>query len=618
MPAWSLLGFNTDIIRPLLFGGLAGVLVLVLLHTRQHRRTLPLAFVGACILSLALHWSFIHSYPATNDEGSILADVLISRQGLWPFKDAGGAKGPLALLILAPFVLAAKDPLLAGRILVSVFAATEAVLLGVLAKRLWGNRAGILAALLYAGTPAVVAQTTHIFLQPFALPFATAALILLAGRGDKRRSHAQFWSGILFSMAFLARFTALAFAPMGLLLIAMQHEMPWRARIRGSLALVAGMAIPIGITVALVTPFVDTAKTLDVLGWQGIIVGRERAAHGQAAGGLSIISEVVGGVPRSTVVTLAIPLIRGALPVLALVTVFLATQSARIFRLPRSVPATAILALAAGVPALLAGADIAPALRDASAPLLYGTQLLLTLAGFLILARGRSSRHAGQDLVLLLSGFLFLLVGYANYGRFRGHYHAEFLVLYVLTAAAALAQFAPREALEAADDPAPSNRFRASVEYALFTVTSALLGLSLMIALRHPHAGNIPLDVVREVAAEIRQRTPPGGEVFTAQVLFPAVAGRSIPFGITHPGWYREEALGMLPAGMRARYYPDRAALRAHLLDARVPLIVVERRTQEVFLEFDPELRALIDRWYQRVRVIENPLVGPVEFWEYR
>lgn len=618
MPAWLILGLNTDIVRPLLFGGLAGVLVLVLLHARQHRRTLQLAFLSAFLLSLALHWSFINSYPATNDEGSILADVHISRQGLWPFKDAGGAKGPLALLILAPFVLAAKDPLLAGRVLVSVLAATEAVLLGVLAKRLWGNRAGILAALLYAGTPAVVAQTTHVFLQPFALPFATAALILLVGRGDQRRSHAQFWSGVLFSMAFLARFTALAFAPMGLLLIAMRHEMPWRARIRGSIALVAGMVIPIGITVALVAPFVDTAKTLDVLGWQGIIVGRERAARGQAAGGLSIISEVVGGVQRSTVVTRAIPLIRGALPVLALVTVFLATQSARIFRLPRSVPAAAILALAGGLPALLAGADIAPALSDASNPLMYGTQLLLTLAGFLILARSRSISSAGRDLCILLSGFLFLLVGYANYGRFRGHYHAEFLVLYVLAAAAALAQFAPRNASEDTDNFAPSNRWLKLGEHAFFVGTSALLGLSLVIAFRHPHAGNMPLAVVHEVAAEVRQRTPPGGEVFTAQALFPVVAGRSIPFGITHPGWYREEALGALPPGMRARYYPDRAALRAHLLDARVPLIVVERRTQEVFLEFDPELRALIDRWYQRVRVIENPLLGPVELWEYR
>lgn len=608
MPAWSLFSFNTDIIRPLLFGGLAGVLVLVLLHARQHRRTLQLAFVGAFLLSIVLHWSFIHSYPATNDEGSILADVLISRQGLWPFKDAGGAKGPLALLILAPFVLAAKDPLLTGRILVSVFTAVEAVLLGLLAKRLWGDRAGVLAALLYAGTPAVVAQTTQVFLQPFALPFATAALILLVRGEKKEMGKRAVVAGVLFSLAFLARFTALAFAPVGLLLIATWRDCSWRARRRSALSVAAGFLLTLGAAVALLAPFLDTQKMLDALGWQGVVVGQQRAMRGQAAAGLTIIRELARGIHLPTVSQLALPLLRGALPLLACAAAFLVIWVGRLLRLPRVIPAATLFVLATGLPALLAGADLAPALSDARLPLVRGTQLLLGISGLLALRRESLVRTPGRDVVLLGSSFLFLALGYANYGRFRGHYHAEFLVLYVLAAAAVLAEFlSPR-------------RFgtRGLAVLLLFVVVGALLGLSFPNALLHPHAGNIPLDTVRQVAAEVRRRTPPGGEVFTAQVLFPAVAGRSIPFGITHPGWYREEAFGVLPTEIRVRYYPDRAALRAHLLDARVPLIVVERRTQEVFLEFDPELRALIDRRYQRVRVIENPLLGPVEFWEYR
>lgn len=602
----------TETLRLLAVGGaVAGVATFWLLRRPVSRRGVVVALLAAVALSLLLREPFRRSFPATNDEGTILYDVQRALSSNEPWRLAGGAKGPLALLLLAPVVRGADDPLAAARLLVSGLAALEAVLLGLLAWRLWGERAGVLAALLYAVTPAVLAQTTHVFLQPFALPFATAGLVLLARPPARRRVLLALGAGALLGLAFLARFTALAFLPLGMLLALTWGAVQWPIRLRHAVLVVGGFTIVIGLVSLFLWPRLGREKTLDVLGAQGIVVGQQRAGHGQSTPGLNVLRTAVANFQLPAALKLMSAALRGALPVLVLAAAWLLIAVADLLALPRAVPAVGLLVLAMLLASVLTPADLTPQLLAARAPLVGGAQLLTALAGAATFFSARAARRAvTRDLLFFGVGLLLFAVGYANFGRFRQHYHAEFLVFYALAAAAFLAQ------LLAARPPA---RWAATLTRSgVFLLTGGLLGLSLPVARAHPHVGNLPLDVVRTVAEDLRQRVPPGEEVFTAQVLFPAVARRGVPYDIAHPGWYREEALGGIPPALRARYYPDRDTLRRSLDERPVRVAVIERRTRETFLEFDSSLQDLLTAKYELVRTIENPLLEPVEIWERR
>lgn len=589
-------------------------------------KTFWYTIAGAALLSLALHVPFRLSYPATNDEGSILMDIHNVRSGVWPFRDVGGAKGPLGLLLLAPVVFATGNSLAAARVTVSLFTALEVVLLGVLGSRLWGARAGMLAALLAAATPAMLAQTTQVFLQPFALPFATLALILLTPR-EKTPAAASSSSlpapqfhftrpalaGALFALAFLARPTVMAFAPIGILLPFFQDRRPWHTRVTDAFAVVGGLLVTVGVAALLMLPFLGPEKTLDALGRQGVQVGQQRATRGQAAAGFSILTGASAGDP-ARILQNAQPLLRGALSLVLLTAALLVNRVMNLARLPRFVAAAALAVGAVALPSVLATLDITPEYATVR-PLLFGSSTaLLALTSIIALRRPRPDGKPARDLLLLGGTWLALAVGYANYGRFRGHYHAEFLPLYILAASAFLAEAFPPGGTN--DRGNAALWWRGVPHQALFGLAAMTLTLSFPIMLSHPHAGNIPLDVASEVAKELRTRTAPGDEIFTAQVLFPFLADRFVPFGIAHPGWYREEAVGILPTSVRALYYPDRDTLRKYVEEHPVRVIVIERRTREVYLEFDPALKALIEQRYTLARTFQNPLVDSIEIWQ--
>lgn len=602
-------------------GAAAGILVWNLLRRPVSPGRFRAFLITAAILSLFLHEPFRLAYPATNDEGSILADA----QNLWPEfwpPQTGGAKGSLALVALAPVVRATEDPLRAGRGIVTLLAALEAILLGILARQLWDARTGVLAALLYAVTPAVLAQTTQVFLQPFALPFVTIAGILLMLSREKNavrrrilnNTLAAFLAGVAFALAFLARPTSLAFVlPAVLLTLATLRE-PWPTRFRHAGLIASGFLAALALAGAIALPALGFAKTADLFGWQGFLVSQHRADLGLSASGLTAL----GNLPRSQVELDAVlqrawPLLAGALPLLLLSAAGLFQNAATLLRLPKA--ATVALSGLAAV-AFLMLLLRQPALAEP--PVLYvmlvgGSVLAFLLAMVTPRTAGRTRAFAARDLVLFAATWALLAVGYANYGRFRAHYHAEFLPLYVFVSAVVLAAaFRDPHTAEEKNGRVLSRWARAF----LVVLVGIVLALSFPFTLAHHHAGNIPLPVVDRVIAALRERTEPGDEIFTGQVLFPVLAGGQMPFGIAHPGWYREESLGLLPAGLRAQYYPDRATLRAYVDSTPVRLVVIERRTREVFLEFDPKLRELIRSKYALIQTFSNPLLDSIELWE--
>lgn len=618
-----------DGVRDLGTGTIALLLLGVLIGVAAHglaRSDIPVRRFGLCLalaglIAIVLHEPFRVSYPATNDEGSILADARNLSPEFWPLQ-TGGAKGPLALLVLLPVVRVADNPLLAARSLVTLLTALEVVLLGILARRLWNERVGILSALLYATTPAVIAQTTQVFLQPFALPFVTLAWIFLLTppasgiirlRGSGRSVPAVLLAGVSFALAFLARPTSLAFAPPAMLIALVFSRQSWTTRRQRVAHLVTGFLGTILLASLLVLPALGLSKTADLLGWQGFLVSQHRADRGLSMPGLSLLKTF----PRSLIevdaaVQQARPLLVGALPLLICSAAFLLRNSVMLLRIsPRALP---LLFSAAGVGLLLL------LLRQSAIAGSFSLRVLMiggSLASFPLMAVPRSSTETrprtARDLFLLTMTWILLVIGYANYGRFRSHYHAEFLPLYVLASAVMLASVLPQQR----GDSVLLERFRVPRGSGiLFSLVALVLTLSFPSALQRHHAGNIPLPVVDEVVADLKERTAPGDQVFTAQVLFPVLASRRIPYGIAHPGWYREEVLGTLPPGLRKQYYPDRETLRAHLERTPVRVAVIERRTREVFLEFDPALRELLSREYALARTIPNSLLDAIEIWQ--
>lgn len=602
-----------------LLGAAGGLLMFMILRRPMSSRRFWTILISAAALSLLLHEPFRLSYPATNDEGSILADARNLSPEFWPLQ-TGGAKGPLSLVALLPVVRTAEHPLLAARGIIALLTAVEVLLLGLLARKLWNERVGVVSAVLYAATPAAIAQTTQVFLQPFALPFVTLGWMFLippsAPRESKRHIAWTILGGACFALGFLARPTSLAFAPAAILVMLLVPRQPWSMRLRRLLFIGAGFLLTIALASALVLPTLGVSKTADLFGWQGFLVSQQRADKGLSTPGLGALIHL----PRSLrevdrTLEQAWPLFVGALPLLLLSLGFLLRSIATLARFPLRATAIAF-SIASAIAFVLVLRQ--PAITESfilHAAVVGGSMLAFLIAlGSVIAQNNMESRtHVFRDLLLLLGTWALLVLGYANYGRFRSHYHAEFLPLYVFASAIMLSAVFSRLHTR---DRLPTG-IRASIGGGLLF---ALVGLSLAVTYpitrnRH-HAGNIPLSIADAVAADLRERTKPGEDIFTAQVLFPILANRSIPYGIAHPGWYREDALGLLPNGLRAQYYPDRDTLRRMIETKPIRIMVIERRTREVFLEFDPHLRALVEHQYRLARTFDNPLVDSIEIWE--
>lgn len=588
----------------LIIGAAVGAGAFFVLRSNLPRRRFLASLFGLAVLSIVLHIPFLTAYPATNDEGSLLMDIQNIRAGYWPFRDVGATKGPLSLVLLGGIVAVTNHSLTGVRVAVAILTGVEVVLLGVLGRRLWGERAGILSAVLYAVTPVVLAQTTQLFLQPFALPFATLGLIVLVPGQNQRSFRKLLGAGALFGLAILARSTTAAFLPAALLFSALRETgagmivAAWRI---GSV--LAGCLGVVALAGLLALPFLGKEKTIDFLGGQGVRIGQERTEHGRAEGGLSVFAaERLSDYPRRIVQNTR-PILYGGAPLLVLTLVFLLARLSAALRAP---------ALVGGAVLLLIGASFFPSLKafpplqsdPTFTSLLRGGSFLLLLCTVLSVVSLKTSReHSLRDLAFILGTGIVLIAGYANFGPFRNHYHAEFLPLYALASAFVLSTLL-------------RPRLGGILGLLAFLLCGALLGISAPTTLAHPHAGNIPLAVAREVAEDLRSRTSAGEEIFTAQPLFPFLADRFIPFGISHPGWYREESLGVLPPEIRRRYFPDGDQLRAYLAEKPVRVVVVERRTREVFLEFDPDLKKLLETDYRIVRTLQNPLLDSIEIWQ--
>jgi len=164
------------------------------------RRWLPL-FCGALAVRL-LYWAFVHPgwIPDSDaDQYVQLARNLAGGRGFslqYPQLEVHPTafRPPLYPALLAPGAWLAGDALWPARLLQAVIGSGTAVLAGVLAARVGGRRAGVIATALVAVYPPLLANDTVTLTEPLGLGLVLAALLLV---DDERWVAAGLAGGLL-------------------------------------------------------------------------------------------------------------------------------------------------------------------------------------------------------------------------------------------------------------------------------------------------------------------------------------------------------------------------------------------------------------------------------------
>lgn len=592
--------------------GLAFALLRVLRTAPPRRRAWVIG--GLVLAHLALHAPFVLSFPGVNDEGSYLMDIQNLRQGVWPFRDTL-AKGPLFLLLLAPVALFLPHTLFPARFLAAGMSSVEVVLLYFLGRRLGGELAGLLAALLWALSPIALAQTSQLFLQPFSVPFVTLAFITLLGT-SKRQISRPCWAGVLLGLAYLVRASSLAFLLPALLLAIVRAGNP-RGAVRAGALVLGGFAVTLGLTALLALSLLGTEKTAVMLNLEAFLIGHARGGDG----GLFSAAFLPPPEIFERFAAFGATLFRTGLPLLLLWAASVSGRLAGAFRLPPVLGST--LFVGTLLPLLQRVQDMNFTLAGGLAAVgtaqkALMTILVLALAGLLwrpTADNAGSRRTALTELVLVGVSWISLILLYGFFGRFRQQYHAEFLPLYVLGSALFLTPWLPPWVTGSAPPRSRQAVPRTAVSLLLFVTVCALLALSAIPSLRQPHTGSIPHRTARDTGRILRQYSSPGEPVLTAQGLFTFYADRPLLFGASHPGWYLEERVGTVPPELRRLFFPDKEAVRAAVAE-RVRLVAIDRRTREVYFLYDPAMQELLKERFRLLETVENPYEEhPVEIW---
>ncbi|TSC72484.1 MAG: hypothetical protein G01um101438_568 [Parcubacteria group bacterium Gr01-1014_38] len=604
------------------FGGIVTLLALwAPWWTQRLHRTrawlLPVALGTLAVLHIALHLPFALSYPISNDEGAYLMDIQNLRVGAWPFLHTL-AKGPLFLTLFAPVAFSFPEALLPARLFIAVTSALIIVPLYLLGVRHSDRTAGLFAAALWAFSPAVIGQTTHVLLQPLAVLLVALALLTISRQRDDTpwRTRWAYGGGALLAAAYLTRVSSVAFLPSALLLPFVMHprRAAWRTAARTGL----GFALTLLVAALLFLPILGAVRTAITFNVEAVLIGQARNAGGPDVAAFWPPRELL-----ERISAYGSTLFRTGLPVVILWWAFLLSQVRTVLRLPGW---TAALAFLGGALPLLLElqrntyffTDDSNAPFAALARIAAPAFVLLVAARLLTLRRESGDpatlRRAWRGLLLGGGSWLALTVVYAYFGRFRQHYHMEFLLPYILGAALFL-----REILVAESGQARA-RWRTFARRVLGPLVAGALAAATFLLYTptktQSHTGSIAVATAHRVADIIASVSGPREEILTAQGIFPFLAGRFLPFGASHPGWYLEERVGTVTPAMRRLFLPDKSVLRTYVRDKPIRLVAIDRRTWEVYFQFDADMRALVAEYFKLLAEVPNPSEEqPVEIW---
>jgi 4-amino-4-deoxy-L-arabinose transferase-like glycosyltransferase len=216
--------------------------------------TRPLAFRGTLALialaALAIRTAATlrhRDYPVIGDaltfhlEGGHLAHGEGFRR---IFEDVPTAEHPpLFICLLALFTLLGAGGILAQQLLLGVVGAATVVLVGLLGRRVAGERAGLIAAAVAAVHPLLWLADGALMSESLYGPFVVAALLAACAYVGTRTAARAALVGALVGLAALTRGEALLLGPLLALATLVRSPLPGRARLAHLGALVAAFAV---------------------------------------------------------------------------------------------------------------------------------------------------------------------------------------------------------------------------------------------------------------------------------------------------------------------------------------------------------------------------------------
>ncbi len=217
------------------------------LHKREYQALLGIAFISFC-----LHLYLIPRLNIIEDESAYMQDAAQISPHFLPFREFGGTKGPLWLVIFHGWQQVFGRSILVTRLFASFAHIASIFIIWHLARSFsLSKRASMIAALLWGVSGVVVSLTSNITHIPLELCCVLLAFLFLR----KQIVYIPVAAALLWA-ALLMRASAVAFAPTLLLLILMRADR-WKALARFC---ISGVVL-ILVTLSVVYPLYGWPKT---------------------------------------------------------------------------------------------------------------------------------------------------------------------------------------------------------------------------------------------------------------------------------------------------------------------------------------------------------------------
>lgn len=586
---------------------LAGVILYLLLAPRIKLRMGSGSWwvAGLAVATVGLHIWFARQLPLIIDEGAYLQDARQTQLGggfagqdtFLPFRDFL-TKGPVYVLLLKTWLAISPDTLVGWRLLSALSWAGVVGAVAALARRFGlSASAQIIAAALLALLPGVIAATVPLLLQVVSTLFAVLAIFILLKGSQERRMSLIAVGALLMAAGYLTRSSTVAAGLAGAVLVLLFAQQRWRAfgvyvgtGIAAMAVVAAGAWLTLGVE-----------KTAVLLNLEAVTVGGLQAA--QAGGVEPVIRWLVqtaemlwrgGSWLLTGVVALPLALARW-LPRrlrLLLLGVWGAVIANVVYHLSD---------MGYSLPGVLLTT------RVTMLVVAFGIPAVWLLHWLWIQRRGEGGSRLGwRPVVVCLAWLVLLVVVYRSWGVFRPSYIVEFLPAAAILAAGGLVYGLQRLGRRGLSQTLLVGLFLAGWWQ----------GVSL--ALSKPISGTITVEAAEAIGQLVRKKVPPEAEIFTAQPVVTAAAGRAIVRGYSHPGWIRAERVGGIPPGLRAVYFADGAEI-TRWLDQEVRFVVTDERTSEIYFDDFPERQAILREKFEVVGEVPNDLTEePFRLYERR
>jgi 4-amino-4-deoxy-L-arabinose transferase-like glycosyltransferase len=557
--------------------------------TRNTKKRVVGWLILLTILGIVARLIYAVELPVTNDEGNYLYDARTLLNGGLAGGD-GYVKAPLVIIWIAFWQLIGGTTLLMGRLSSIVIAALTAWPIYIIARELWGRKAGLCAATVWSLLGVTTVFGIYVHTQPLSIFWGVSGIaVLLIGirkleeaRGSLQNKAIQrslWWmygAGLLLGVGVVSRKSILALGLVVLLSIIVGVK-NWRYKIKSLIAVGVGFALILSMFLLV---------SWMVYGPEGFW---EATGFNSAADGLGAVEESEKDQVRAYSLRGMTPFFRESLPLILLSMLglgFVGEQALGVFFASLSwFKRNKLLVLIAQkaswiIPlAIYSWAWSFFREYEGSSIMVYGMwQLWWAMIGVIVIfalwpgrkpdnsvqieekqSNGGIEENPDQSTVkplvekisspnkwvgwlvpiVWLGGSVFF---YMNWIKFHANYIGEFLPPLVIVSGVAIPEIWRRVTVFGGKGNAFAGKALKLMVMILFTVVLYwALFVSGYVTYMYEHSGTFKQSALQEAAAWAKENIPTKESIFTGAAAVPYLSGHHTALDIAHPRWYAYE-----------------------------------------------------------------------------